>query len=199
MTHLGVSPRYLEELQRLNINPLDVADVSSLRMVNSTGAALLPDQFIWFYETAFHPHTQLANSAGGTDTACQFAVQNAFSQTYVGEIPRLGLGMKVEVYQQVDRDEGFKPIKGRAAAVGEAGELVITAPFPTMPVMFWGKDGAKRYREAYFNVFDGAYTGRKLGLDSLMKYLQAYGRKAISSRSIPTRAEWSSWGGLTAC
>jgi acetoacetyl-CoA synthetase len=124
-------------------------------MVNVTGAALLPEQAHWFYEKGFPAHVHLANSAGSTDTACQFAVQNAFLPVYPGELQSAALGMKIEVFEQRDRYDGRAAIKGGPVPGGEAGELVITAPFPTMPVMFWGEDGAKRYHSSYFATFEG--------------------------------------------
>ena len=160
LTHLGISPRYLEELEKRNIIPREIADVSSLEMVNSTGAALLPAQYDWFYNRAFHAHTQLANSAGGTDTACSFALQNALSAVYSGEVTRPGLGMRIEVFETVD-DESDGPVVGKpVASVGEPGEMVITAPFPTMPVMFWGEGGKEKYFDSYFGKFRGEFSPR---------------------------------------
>jgi acetoacetyl-CoA synthetase len=37
------------------------------------------------------------------------------------------------------------------------GELVITAPMPSMPVGFWGDPDGSRYREAYFDVYPGVW------------------------------------------
>ena len=54
--------------------------------------------------------------------------------------------MKVEVYDSggnnVEKD--FQP-----------GDLVCTRPFPCMPVMFWGTNGAEKYRQSYFDLFPG--------------------------------------------
>ncbi len=41
--------------------------------------------------------------------------------------------------------------------VGEQGELVITAPMPSMPVGFWGDEDGSRYRAAYFEDFPGVW------------------------------------------
>jgi len=41
--------------------------------------------------------------------------------------------------------------------VDELGELVITAPLPSMPVSFWNDPDGKRYREAYFDYFPGVW------------------------------------------
>ena len=42
--------------------------------------------------------------------------------------------------------------------MGEQGELVITAPMPSMPVGFWGDDDGTRYRAAYFADYPGVWT-----------------------------------------
>src|SRR5690606_35726027 len=51
--------------------------------------------------------------------------------------------------------ESFDP-EGRPA-VGEVGELVLTAPMPSMPVMFWNDPGGERYRDSYFDVYPGVW------------------------------------------
>ncbi len=35
----------------------------------------------------------------------------------------------------------------------QQGEMVITKPFPNMPVGFWGPGGEQRYHEAYYEAF----------------------------------------------
>ena len=46
---------------------------------------------------------------------------------------------------------------GRPVPAGTTGELVITAPMPSMPVGFWGDDDGQRYRAAYFEHFPGVW------------------------------------------
>lgn len=46
--------------------------------------------------------------------------------------------------------------QGRSV-VGEVGELVVTLPTSSMPVMFWGDPGGQRYRESYFDMFPGLW------------------------------------------
>jgi acetoacetyl-CoA synthetase len=41
--------------------------------------------------------------------------------------------------------------------VDQVGELVITAPMPSMPVCFWGDEDGSRYRDAYFATFPGVW------------------------------------------
>jgi acetoacetyl-CoA synthetase len=58
---------------------------------------------------------------------------------YEGEIQCLGLGMKTQVYDDAGQ-----------ALVGEQGELVCTAPFPSVPIGFWGDTDGSRFRATYF-------------------------------------------------
>lgn len=37
---------------------------------------------------------------------------------------------------------------------GEAGEMVVRQPFPSMPCFFWGDHDGKKYRSSYFERFD---------------------------------------------
>jgi acetoacetyl-CoA synthetase len=48
-------------------------------------------------------------------------------------------------------DEDGRPV------VGELGELVVTAPMPSMPLYFWNDPDGSRYREAYFEPWPGVW------------------------------------------
>jgi acetoacetyl-CoA synthetase len=65
---------------------------------------------------------------------------------YRGELQCRGLGMKVEVWTEDGE-----------SVVGEKGELVCVAPFPSMPVGFWNDPDNAKYRAAYFERFPGVW------------------------------------------
>jgi acetoacetyl-CoA synthetase len=152
VTHLGSSPKYFQELQLRKVSPRQVADLSNLRLVTSTGMVLSSALFDWFYDVGFPLTTQLSNITGGTDTNAALAIGNTFEPLYAGECHGLNTGVATEVYELVDTDGA--PVKGRRCAPGEPGELVCTKPFPTMPSMFWGANGAKQYFDSYFAKYD---------------------------------------------
>ncbi len=154
VTDLGVSPRYFQTLATAKppVIPRDVTDLSHLRRVSSTGMVLSEAQFEYFYDHAFPPHVQLANISGGTDLAACLTGDTMMKPLYTGGTMTAMLGMKVEVF---DQEAGR--MEGRTVPVGEAGELVCTRPFPTMPVMFWDDPGEK-YFNAYFARFDNVWT-----------------------------------------
>jgi acetoacetyl-CoA synthetase len=64
-----------------------------------------------------------------------------------GELQCRMLGMRVEVFGD----------DGRSAPKGQKGELVCTAPFPTMPLGFWNDPGGAKYRAAYYEHFPGVW------------------------------------------
>jgi acetoacetyl-CoA synthetase len=70
VTMLGTSPRWMHELQKNGIVPKEVADLSNLRKVTSTGMVLSDQLFEWFYDVGFPEHVHLANISGGTDLVC---------------------------------------------------------------------------------------------------------------------------------
>lgn len=47
------------------------------------------------------------------------------------------------------------PVSGESIIdSGEAGEMVVRLPFPSMPCFFWGDHDGSRYRSSYFERFD---------------------------------------------
>jgi hypothetical protein len=68
---------------------------------------------------------------------------------FIGELSGPSLGMKVEIW-----DENGHNIED----TGEKGDLVVTTPFFSMPITFWGEDGMEKYRKAYFEQFPGVWT-----------------------------------------
>ena len=173
VTHLGISPRYLYELQQNKISPRKIADLRCLQLVTSTGMVLPDSLFKWFYDVGFPPNVRLNNISGGTDIAGSFATGNALLPVHVGGCPGLALGIPVEVYDPFVNRGGAK---GVPVADGTSGELVVTAAFPNMPVGFWGQDGDQRYHKAYFAEFDGMLqssckceTSRNMEITRLIK------------------------------
>ncbi|HES58355.1 MAG TPA: acetoacetate--CoA ligase, partial [Firmicutes bacterium] len=145
LTHFGTSAKYLAMLEKHGVRPGAGFDLSQLRSIMSTGSPLAPESYDFVYRE-IKQDLQLASISGGTDIVSCFALGCPIAPVYRGELQRLGLGMKVEVWN----DDG-KPI------VGQPGELVCTRPFPSMPVYFWNDPDGAKYRSAYFEHFDGVW------------------------------------------
>lgn len=156
VTHLGISPRYLQTLQMNQVIPKKVTDLRNLKVVTSTGMVLSDALFEWFYDQGFPPRAHLDNISGGTDLAGAFGIGNPILPLYVGGCQSFSLGVPVKVYDQTI--EGGRGVKGVEVEDGVPGELVSPRAFPTMPIMFMGENGAQRYFDSYFARFDNVWT-----------------------------------------
>ncbi|KAJ5639056.1 uncharacterized protein N7484_006918 [Penicillium longicatenatum] len=174
VTHLGISPRWLQEFQQANLKPRELFDLSSLRVVTSTGMVLRDALFEWFYDEGFPSHVRLNNISGGTDLAGCFGVGNPLLPVYVGGCAGFSLGVPVEVYDSTIEGDG---VKGVPVTDGEPGDLVSTAAFPNMPTQFWGDHSGKKYFDAYFGRFDNVWThGDFISIHPTTKQIMFMGR-----------------------
>ena len=141
----GTSAKYLSALEKSGYEPRAHHALPALRSILSTGSPLSPTSFDYVYAHV-KADVQLASIAGGTDLISCFALGNPLLPVYRGELQCRGLGMKVEI---------FTP-DGRSVH-GEKGELVCTAPFPSMPLGFWNDPGGRKYHAAYFERFPNVW------------------------------------------
>ncbi len=146
ITHFGTSPKFLAANANAGIVPREVADLSAIRWLGSTGAPLNPEQFDWVYENV-GGDLQLASISGGTDIIGCFALGVPTLPVRRGELQARALGMAVESWDDRGRPQ-----------IGEKGELVCTRPFVSMPVGFWNDPDGSRYHEAYFAEHPGVWT-----------------------------------------
>jgi len=145
VTVFGTGAKYIAAAEKEGLAPVETHNLASLRTILSTGSPLAPESFDYVYEKVKRD-VRLSSISGGTDIISCFVLGNPIGPVYRGEIQTRGLGMKVEVFNE----EG-KPVEG------EKGELVCTAPFPSMPVGFWNDPDGGKYRSAYFERFPGVW------------------------------------------
>ena len=142
----GTSPKYLSIFGKQDLIPKKKYNLESLQIILSTGSPLPEETFKWVYENV-KSDLQFSSISGGTDIVSCFMLGNPILPVYSGEIQCKGLGMKVEAFNE-----------NGEAVVGEKGELVCTAPFPSMPVYFWDDESGEKYRKAYFEKYPGIWT-----------------------------------------
>jgi acetoacetyl-CoA synthetase len=141
----GTSARYLAAIEKEGVRPGAEFRLDALRTLLSTGSPLAPEGFEYVYRD-IKADVQLSSISGGTDIVSCFVLGSPVLPVYRGEIQCRGLGMRVEIF-----DEDGHPI------IGRPGELVCTAPFPSMPVGFWNDPDGSRYRAAYFERFPNVW------------------------------------------
>ena len=138
---MGISAKFLDTCRKLELNPMNSHNLSSLRMMLSTGSVLNSDCFDYVYEK-IKSSVCLSSISGGTDIVSCFVLGSNILPVYRGELQTRGLGMSVEVW-----DDLGSPVNGRK------GELVCTKTFPSKPVMFWDDKAMKKYSNSYFKRY----------------------------------------------
>jgi acetoacetyl-CoA synthetase len=141
----GTSPRFLAAVEKAGVRPGIGYDLSRLKTMITTGSPLSVENYEFVYRDV-KPDVFLNNISGGTEAIACFGIGNPISPIYAGEMQGLGLGMKVNVFDPEGR-----------ALVGAEGELVCTAPFPSMPLRFWNDEDNQRYRSTYFDMYPNVW------------------------------------------
>lgn len=145
MTLFGTSAKYIDALAKAELKPRETHNLSTVRAMTSTGSPLAPESFDYVYRD-IKPDIHLASISGGTDILGCFVLACPVLPVKRGIIQTRALGLAVDVF-----DDDGKSIRN------EKGELVCTAPFPSMPIGFWNDPDGSRYKDAYFNRFDNIW------------------------------------------
>ncbi|MBI4185414.1 MAG: acetoacetate--CoA ligase [Proteobacteria bacterium] len=145
ITIFGTSAKYIDSVAKAGLEPARSHRLETVKAILSTGSPLAPESFDFVYR-AIKRDLCLSSISGGTDIMGCFMLGNPIGPVWRGEIQARGLGMKVEVF-----DDDGRPLRG------QKGELVCTAPFPSMPAGFWDDPDGRKYRAAYFERFPGVW------------------------------------------
>ncbi|MFA8439875.1 acetoacetate--CoA ligase [Pueribacillus sp. YX66] len=145
LTTFGTSPAFILNCMKAGMKPGETYDLSHIHTFSYTGAPLSPEGFKWVYDEV-KSDVRLAPSSGGTDICAGIVSGSPLLPVYAGEIPGRNLGVAVYAY-----NDNAQPV------TDEIGELVMTKPFPSMPLFFWNDQDNKRYKESYFDHFPGVW------------------------------------------
>jgi acetyl-CoA synthetase len=146
VTHLGVSPTLIRALIRAGEEPVRGHDLSSLRILASTGEPWNPEPYRWFFEEVGKAQLPIINLSGGTEVGACFLSPHPISPLKPCSLRGPALGMDIAV---------FRP-DGSEAGPGEVGELVCRKPWPAMTRGLRGDP--ERYLDAYWRRFPGVWT-----------------------------------------
>ncbi|GHH49360.1 acetoacetate--CoA ligase [Lentzea cavernae] len=145
VTYFGTSAPYVQSCLKEGLDPSATYDLTGLRVVGSTGAPLTPEGFRWIAD-AVGKDVQIASVSGGTDVCTAFVAASPDRPVWLGELSCRALGAAVHAYDEAGTE-----------LTDAVGELVITAPMPSMPVFFWGDEDGSRLRDAYFDTYPGIW------------------------------------------
>jgi acetoacetyl-CoA synthetase len=145
ITVFGTSAGYIGALMASGLKPGRQYDLGPLRAVLSTGSPLSVEGFEFVYDNV-KSDLQLASISGGTDLNGCFALGNPMGPVYAGELQGRGLAMDVHAFDAEGR-----------SVTNQQGELVCCKAFPSMPIYFWDDPDGKKYFNAYFSAYPGAW------------------------------------------
>jgi acetyl-CoA synthetase len=145
ITVMGISPTAVRALMPHGPEHVHAHDLSSLRIIGSTGEPWNPEPYRWLFENAGKARLPIINYTGGTEISggilgC-FPIAPIKPCSFAGPIP----GMAAECFA-----EDGRPVRG------QVGELVITQAWPGMTAGFW-RD-AERYEETYWSRWPNVWV-----------------------------------------
>ena len=145
ISYFGTSAPYLDACIKAGVEPGRDYDLSALRGIGSTASPLSPEAFGWVYGYV-KEEVVLGSASGGTDICTAQAGPCPILPVHAGELQCRELGVALESY-----DEAGRP------GIGRVGELVVTAPMPSMPVFLWGDADGSKHHESYFAMYPGVW------------------------------------------
>ncbi|MCC5999554.1 MAG: acetoacetate--CoA ligase [Pararhodobacter sp.] len=145
LTSFGAGAAFFMGCQKAGLRPGAELDLGALRGIGSTGSPLSPEAYEWIYREV-KADVWLAPLSGGTDLAGAFVGGNPMLPVRAGEMQCRFLGNAARAFDENGHE-----------VIGQVGELVCTAPLPSMPLYFWGDDDGSRLHEAYFDTFPGVW------------------------------------------
>jgi acetyl-CoA synthetase len=139
ITTLGISPTLIRALIPAGDEWVDRHDLSSLRILASTGEPWNPEPYQWFLDRVGGGRCPIINISGGTEVGACFLSPLPITDLKPTTLRGPALGMAVDVWGS----------DGRPVPRGEVGELVCTKPWPAMTRGVWGD--SQRYLDTYWS------------------------------------------------
>ena len=141
---LGVSPTLIRALMAHGDEPVRSHDLSSLRVLASTGEPWNEAPWRWYFDVVGGGRCPIINLSGGTEVGACFLSPHVVQPLSACSLGGPALGMAVDVF-----DEQAHSVRG------EVGELVCTKPWPGMTRGLYGDP--QRYLETYWSRYPGVW------------------------------------------
>ncbi|SHH64070.1 AMP-binding protein [Halobaculum gomorrense] len=142
VTQFGISPTAIRALRKHGDEHVEGHDLSSLRVLGSTGEPWDPESWLWFYEHVGGGEVPIVNISGGTEICGCFLMPMPDQPLKPCTLGGPGLGMDIDI---IDED-------GESIADShERGYLVARDSCPSMTKSLWSGD--ERYLAEYWSTF----------------------------------------------
>ena len=142
---LGISPTLIRSLMRHGEEPVHRHDVSSLRVLGSTGEPWNPEPWRWLFDVVGGGTLPIINYSGGTEVSGGLVGGNVITPLK----PAAFAGPPPGIAADVVNDQG-EPVRN------QVGELVVTQPWIGMTRGFWNDE--ERYLQTYWSRFPDVWV-----------------------------------------
>ncbi len=143
VTSFGISPTGARTLRRLDESPRESHDLSSLRVIASTGEPWDESGWRWYLEAVGGGEVPVINASGGTELAGAILAPTPTVPLVPGTLYGPAPGVAANIY-----DDSGTPT--------DEGYLVVEHPIPGMTNSL--TDGDERYLEEYWSTFDRVWN-----------------------------------------
>ncbi len=143
ITQFGISPTAIRALRKHGDDWVEQHDLSSLRILGSTGEPWDPESWRWFYEKVGGSEAPIINISGGTEICGCFLMPMPNQPLKPCTLGGPGLGMDVDIVNSAGES---------VADSNERGFLVARDSCPSMTKSLW--EGDERYLEEYWSTFE---------------------------------------------
>ncbi|MGQ3411991.1 AMP-binding protein [Natrinema sp. LN54] len=143
LTQFGISPTAIRALRKHGDEWLAGHDLSSLRILGSTGEPWDPESWHWFHEHVGDGECPIINISGGTEICGCFLMPMPTEPLKPCTLGGPGLGMDIDI---VDRDGNS------VKEDNQRGFLVARDSCPSMTKSLWSGDD--RYLNEYWSTFE---------------------------------------------
>jgi acetyl-CoA synthetase len=143
LTVFGVSPTAVRALRKQGDQWLEGHDLSSLRLLGSTGEPWDPESWQWFLDEVGGGEVPIINISGGTEICGCFLMPMPIQALKPCTLGGPGLGMDVDVV-----NEGGESVADRH----ERGYLIARDSCPSTTKSLWSGD--ERYLEEYWSTWE---------------------------------------------
>jgi len=143
ITQFGISPTAIRALRKHGTEPVERHDLSSLRLLGSTGEPWDEESWRWFYEHVGNSEAPIVNISGGTEICGCFLMPMPIQSLKPCTLGGPGLGMDVDIVDSSGES---------VADTHDRGFLVARDSCPSMTKSLWSGD--ERYLEEYWSTWE---------------------------------------------
>jgi len=181
VTALGISPTVIRALMPQGEHWARKHDLSSLRILGSSGEPWNPAPWTWFFQHVGGGRCPIINYSGGTEVSGGILGCNTILPLRATSFSTPVPGMAADVFD--DRGQSIR---------GHVGELVVRKPWVGMTHGFW--QDQERYVDTYWTRFPGTWTHGDWALRDQQDFWYILGRsddtlKVAGKRVGPAEVE----------